>query len=96
MNYIELHEQYMNLQSIPFTRMSVKERNELQIILKELINHQESSEYDLKNYFIPRYELYKDEIKQIKQCINEQIAEQECKIIMAQNKIDNYKSKLNI
>ena len=94
MNFSELNQRYMELQSIPFTRITIKEREEFQYILKLLIDNPETSEHDLDQYYLPRYRVYESDIKQVKQCIDEQIAFQEAIIGIAQNKIDNIKMKL--
>ena len=94
MNYNELNKKYMELQSIPFTKITIKEREKFQTILKLLIDSPETSEYDLDQYYLPRSRTYSSDIQQIKQCIDEQIAFQKAIIGIANNKINNIKAKL--
>ena len=94
MDYTEIHENYMKLQSKPLTKMTIKERNEFQVILKILINNPKTLAYDLIQYYTPRYNAYINEMQQIKQYIGEQIAFQEAIIFLAQEKINKYKNKL--
>jgi hypothetical protein len=93
-DYIKLHEQYMKLQSIPWFKISIKERNELQLILEKLINNKQSTKYDIDTYYWPRYNSYENEIKDIKFNIEKQIAEQVAKIIFAQRRIDELRRML--
>ncbi|MDD4411987.1 MAG: hypothetical protein PHO58_05815 [Bacilli bacterium] len=93
-DYINLHEQYMKLQSISLYKMSVKQRNELQTILEKLINHKQSSGHDLDTYYWPRYNSYDNEIKDIKFNIDKQIRTEEIHIMFAQRKIDELKEML--
>ncbi len=94
MNNIELHARYMRLQSIPLTKITIKERNELQEALKTLINDKNTIDYDLYTYYKPRWEAYDCDIRSIKAYTAEQIAMQEAIIILAQNKINELKKKL--
>ena len=93
-NYSKLYQEYMKLQSIPPTKMSIAQRSQLQTILRELLNSKESSEHDIFQYFQPRYLSYQSDLNFIKSSIKEQIAFQEAIIGMAKEKIKKYKEKL--
>lgn len=93
MNYNELNTKYMKLQSIPFTKISIKEREELQEILQLLIDNPETSDHDLDQYYLPRHRAYLNDIQAIKSCIDEQISYQEAIIGLAQARIAGYKLK---
>jgi hypothetical protein len=94
MDYNELNQRYMELQSKPMAKMTIMEREEFQSILELLIKDSKTSEYDLIQYYIPRQRAYEDDIRQIKQYTSEQIAYEEAIIGLAQNRIDKLKSKL--
>jgi len=93
-DYTKLHEEFMKLQSISLYKMSIKQRNEFQVILKKLIKHKQSTEHDLDTYYWPRYNSYENEIKDIKFNIEKEIAIEEIHIMFAQKKIDELKKKL--
>lgn len=94
MDYIELHHGYMLLQSIHLSRMTILERDELQKVLSLLVYHEQTTQYDLLTYYMPRHNTYDQDIETIKQYTNEQIGNQQAVIVMAQQKIVTLRDKL--
>ena len=94
MNNTELHKRYMKLQSIPLSKITIKERNELQEILEILISDEQTTDHDLYTYYMPIWKSFYNDIQQIKKFITHAIFEQEGIIIMAQKRIDEIKKKL--
>ena len=93
-NLTELHERYMKLQSIPLSKITIKERNELQEILEKLISDKQTTDHDLYTYYMPRWKSFYNDINQIKQFAYYAICEEEATIIMAQDRINEIKKKL--
>ena len=89
-------QKYMKLQSIPLSKITIQERNELQKTLDFLIKDEQTTEHDLYTYYMPRWQAYDREVKQIKAYVAEQIAQQEAIIMLAQKKIYEIRKKLHI
>jgi hypothetical protein len=93
-DFTELHKRYMELQSIPLSKITIKERHELQDILEILMSDKQTTDHDLYIYYMPIWKSFYNDIQQIKQFISHAIFEQEGIIIMAQKRIDELKKKL--